>query len=474
MKQTLSPGEILEPHPVPILHRQKDGISPPKEWTMNAAPLHSLSPASDLHSRCAHALTMLHTHRGDALAEAERMLADDPRYVAAHVLRAALLVLRSSSSNNAALAASVAAIETAQPAASERERRHAAAARAWLDKDPARSLDSYAAIVVDWPRDILALTVAHALDFRLGRRRMLRDRLAQVLPEWNARIPGYASVLAMYAFGLEENGQRRRAEAMARRALSLDPGHPGAIHVIAHVMEMQGRARDGLAWLAATESSWAAGTGFSVHLAWHRAVFQLERDDLESALATYDSRLAPTTESGASALVDASALLWRLALRNCDLGDRWHALADRWQTRLRPDAPGFQAVHALMAFAVARRDAIAAGVIDSLRRASARSSATSSPDEALAGPLAEAFVAFTRKDFAQCVERLNQVRHLAHRCGGSLAQCDLIHLTLTEAALRAHQNRLARALTAERAAQRPTSLLNRLLLARAASLIAAG
>jgi len=33
----------------------------------------------------------------------------------------------------------------------------------------------------------------------------------------------------------------------------------------------------------------------------------------------------------------------------------------------------------------------------------------------------------------------------AHRCGGSLAQCDVIHLTLTEAALRARQARLAHA-----------------------------
>jgi hypothetical protein len=58
------------------------------------------------------------------------------------------------------------------------------------------------------------------------------------------------------------------------------------------------------------------------------------------------------------------------------------------------------------------------------------------------------------------------VRHIAHRCGGSLAQCDLIHLTFTEAALRARKARLARALVAERAAQKPASLLNRLLRQR--------
>jgi hypothetical protein len=61
---------------------------------------------------------------------------------------------------------------------------------------------------------------------------------------------------------------------------------------------------------------------------------------------------------------------------------------------------------------------------------------------------------------------LTHVRHAAHQCGGSLAQCDLFHLTFTEAALRARRARLARALVAERAAQKPASRLNRLLQQR--------
>src|SRR6185436_18691005 len=154
-----------------------------------------------------------------------------------------------------------------------------------------------------------------ALDFRLGQRRMLRDRVARILPAWEATAPHYASILAMYAFGLEESGQYRRAEKMARRALAIDPRHPGAIHVIAHVMEMQGRAREGLAFLAETEPAWSDGTGFSVHLAWHRALFQLDLDDLTAALATYDAQIAKLRAPGLSALADASSLLWRMQLR---------------------------------------------------------------------------------------------------------------------------------------------------------------
>ena len=64
------------------------------------------------------------------------------------------------------------------------------------------------------------------------------------------------------------------------------------------------------------------------------------------------------------------------------------------------------------------------------------------PEDALAAPLCEGLLAFARNEYAACVEWLKRVRHIAHRCGGSLAQCDVIHLTLTEAALRRDKHAL--------------------------------
>src|SRR5262244_198171 len=294
-----------------------------------AVRLHAAEPApagayEDSQSRYENALELLLTHRGNPFVEVERVLAEDPRSLFGHCLRAALIVRADDTTARSTLAASIAAVEAACSDPDDPARRHAAAARAWLDSNPALALERYGAIVIDWPRDILALAVAHSLDFRLGRRRMLRDRLAQVLPEWEATAPNYASLLAMYAFGLEENGQYRRAEKMARRALALDPGHLGAIHVVTHVLEMQGRASEGLAFLAATESAWMVeDTGFSVHLAWHRALFHLDANNSEPALATYDLQIANAQTSDVSALADASALLWRLELRNIDTGGRW-------------------------------------------------------------------------------------------------------------------------------------------------------
>jgi tetratricopeptide (TPR) repeat protein len=411
-------------------------------------------------------LELVLTHRGDPSVEIERDLADDPQCVFGQCLRAAIIVRADAVAARSTLAASVAAIEAACPDIDDPARRHAAAARAWLEGDPALALERYGSIVIDWPRDILALVVAHALDFRLGRRRMMRDRIAQVLPEWDAAVPGYASILAMYAFALEENGQYRRAEKMARRVLAIDPRHAGAIHVVAHVMEMQGRAREGLAFLAATESAWVEGTGLSVHLAWHRALLHLDADDSNSALATYDAQIVNGRASDMSELADASALLWRLQLRNIEVDGRWQQLADRWEVQTLAGSRPFYVVHAMMAFVAAGRTAAVARVFQALPRTSGNAASSVLSDDALAPLLCEALLAFSRSDYAACVDGLTRVRHIAHRCGGSLAQCDLIHLTFTEAALRARRARLARALVAERTAQKPASRLNRLLQER--------
>ncbi|HSC22853.1 MAG TPA: tetratricopeptide repeat protein [Casimicrobiaceae bacterium] len=421
--------------------------------------------------RAAHALFLLHTHRGDPAREIDALLAAEPRSTPGHSLRAALIVGADDHAARSPLARSIAVLEAGPRGVDARARRHAAAARAWLDGDAALSLSRYGDIVVDAPRDILALVVAHALDFRLGRRRMLRDRVAQVLPEWNASMAGYASILAMYAFGLEENGQYRRAERAARKALDLDPGHPGAIHALAHVMEMQGRAREGGAFLDATRSQWMQGNGFSVHLAWHRALFHLDLDDPRAALDAYDTTIAPAR--GLAALADASALLWRLELRDVDVSGRWQSLADHWQRQPLLGARPFYAVHAMMAYAAAGRAASVREVFDMFQGSTGGTSLLL-PEEALGRPLCEALVAFARHDYALCIERLREVRDIAHRCGGSLAQCDVIHLTFTEAALRAREPRLARALVAERAARKPGSRFNQRLLARVGLVMPAG
>ena len=97
--------------------------------------------------RCEHVLELLLTHRGNPSAEIERVLADDSQSVFGHCLRAALIVCADAAAARSSLAASVAIIEAACPDVHDPARRHASAARAWLEGDPALAVERYGAIV---------------------------------------------------------------------------------------------------------------------------------------------------------------------------------------------------------------------------------------------------------------------------------------------------------------------------------------
>ena len=122
-----------------------------------------------------------------------------------------------------------------------------------------------------------------------------------------------------------------------------------------HVFEMQGRVHDGVEWLNATSSKWA-DSALSFHNWWHLALHYLELEDTSAALDLYDRLIHPKESVVALELVDASQLLWRIALRGGDVGTRWQELSDCWA---RPAEGGFYVfndVHALMAHAQAGRD----------------------------------------------------------------------------------------------------------------------
>src|SRR5690606_32213369 len=150
--------------------------------------------------------------------------------VGGHALRAGMLIAASDRTVEPLLKESVEAAESLSDAANDRERRHIAAARAWLDGDFARSSRTYGSIVIDYPRDSLALQIAHIEDFLLGQSTMLRDRVARVLPAWSKDDDSYGYLLGMHAFGLEETNLYEQAEEQGRRALQINPRDPWAVH----------------------------------------------------------------------------------------------------------------------------------------------------------------------------------------------------------------------------------------------------
>jgi hypothetical protein len=168
-------------------------------------------------------------------------------------------------------------------------------------------------------------------------------------------------------------------------------------------------------------------------------------------------------------MIDQSALLWRLALRGVDVGERWQSLAERWALHATAGNYAFNDLHAMMAFASAGRADLAAQLRESQRAALGGDGGDNRAFTAEVGePATRAVQAFVAGDFTAVVALLRPIRSYAHRFGGSHAQRDLLDLTLIEAALRGGDRSLAPALAAERVAIRPGSPLARRFVERAA------
>jgi tetratricopeptide (TPR) repeat protein len=428
------------------------------------------TPSSASLQQYERALDLCVSYELDPLATITQALDADPTFALGHCLRAGLAVMATDRGAVPMLAESVAAIESQGRRAHDRERAHAAAARAWLEGDFAGSIQRYGDILLDHPHDLLALQVAHVGDFFLGSSSMLRDRVAQVLPMWDTSMPGYGYVLGMYAFGLEETALYSRAEDIGRRALDINRRDAWAVHAVTHVMEMQGRLRDGMDWLASRESDWSVNNGFAFHNWWHLGLFHLEAGNYARALELYDQRIRPTPSEAPLEMIDATALLWRLELRSANVGDRWQKLAASWEPLAEHSYYSFNDAHAVMAFAAAGRAELAQRTIAAMERKTAGTDTNAMMTRDVGLPLARGVAAFAAGRYGDAIALLQPIRAIANRFGGSHAQRDVIHLTLVEAALRARNSRLARALIAERTQLKPSSPFNWQLTARSMDL----
>lgn len=388
-----------------------------------------------------------------------------PDFAMAHILKAYLLGL-ATEPDATTQARRVLATAMSLPL-NDRETSLVASLEIMLDGGWTRAAQLLEHHAVDNPHDIVALQAGHLMDFYRADARSLRDRIASVVPRWSPDMPGYSIVLGMHAFGLEEMGDYARAEETGRRALELEPLDCWAHHAVAHVMDMQGRAEDGIAWMNSRRSHWAGDANFfKVHNWWHLALYHLELGEAQSALSLFDSEIRQSQSAVALDLVDASALLWRLHLTGNDVGNRWNELALAWDAHADGSTYPFNDWHAVMAYLGAGRHADVRRTVDTLRDANPQFSEVSKWRHAIGLPLVEGFAAFWRGDYVAAVETLHGVRHVANAFGGSHAQRDIIHWTLTEAATRGGPGYVAQALAGERIAVKPHSPVNRSFVLR--------
>ncbi len=412
------------------------------------------------------ALAQLNLYRGDPLAAIDAVLADAPDFLMGHAFRAGLFVMAPECGSLAELRRTVEGAQARAADGTEREWAHVAAASAWMEGDFAEGARRYGAIAAQWPRDLLALQVAHACDFFLGQREGLRDRPLAALPAWNMTEAGRGVVEGMLAFGLEECGAYAEAEAAGRRAVAAEPRDAWAIHAVAHVLEMQGRAAEGADWLGRRVADWEGSSLLAVHQWWHLALFHLDRGEHARALAVFDRGVRRLATAPAIELVDVSAMLWRFMLCGMEPGERWAEASDVWAEQV-PGYYAFNDAHAVMAHLGARRVEEARRVIAAMEVAATGAGTNAMMTREVGLPMARGLVAFADGRFAEAARLLGPLPAIAHRFGGSHAQRDVIAFTRAEAALRAGDRAMAAALAEERLRAKPDSLLARAMASRA-------
>ena len=323
-----------------------------------------------------HAVAGYIGYRADAGQRLVPLLAQDPHFALAHCLKGYLTMLSYKQANVPLAAESLQQARRNADTVTPREQAHITALAAWIDGEPDRASTVWQQILATYPRDALAFRLAHFTDFWLGRPDRMLAAVRAVEPAWSAELPHYGTLLACRCFAHEECGLYTEAEAAGRAAIAHDPTDVWAAHGVAHVLEMQGRRTEGIAWIDSLRGNWDGASNLRHHLWWHAAMFHLEQADTDMVLALYDTEFrnlaAPLTQAQPDLYIDAqnaASILFRLQLHGVDVGNRWKELADKAEARIGDTLSAFTLPHWMMALAATGRTEAATRMLVALRDA---------------------------------------------------------------------------------------------------------
>ena len=398
--------------------------------------IHGL-PLSTTHAACAdafnRALRSYLRYRTDLSDHVKAALQADPAFALGHCLKGYLMMLTYSRATLGVAADAHGAAAQRAPAASAREQAHVRALGCWVAGDLDGALREWEGLLAAFPDDVLALRLAHFNYFWLGRAAEMRASLERVAPRWGGEMEAYPTLLSCLSFALEETGDYAAAERAGRRAVELDPADVWGAHAVAHVLEMQARGEEGIAWLEGLERHWEGKSNIVHHLWWHRAMFHLARREFDAVLELYDQRFRNLASPLVAAIPDlyidvqnAASMLLRLELRGVDPGSRWSELADKAQARIGDCLSAFTLPHWMMALAADGRDAPADQLLDAMQAYAATDASTAAVVRDVALPVCRAVRAHRRGEHHAVVSLMSPILDRMRELGGSHAQRDVL------------------------------------------------
>lgn len=316
-------------------------------------------------------------------------------------------------------------------------------------------------LVEKFPTDLASVKLHQYFSFNRGDAASML-RIAQKAEPAN---PGNAHLQGMLAFGHEQMHELERAEAAARKALTLKTKEPWAQHALAHVMLSTGRIREGVQFLGEASATWVDLNSFMyTHNWWHKALFHISLGDNQAVFDAYDNHVWGVEKDYSQDQVGAVSLLARMEVAGLDVGNRWEDVAEHLASRARDTVQPFLTLQYLYGLARAER-AEADTLMQSIEE---KANASNTFDRLVwhnvALPAARGMLAHARRNHADAVRWLSIANPRLSEIGGSHAQRDLFGQLLLDAHLKVGNWQFARQMLEMRRTWDPDGVpLNRAL-----------
>src|SRR6185369_2601240 len=227
---------------------------------------------------------------------------------------------------------------------------------------------------------------------------------------------------------------------------------------VAHCLEARGKMLEGVAFLESMSDTWESCNSFMyTHNWWHLALFLIDLDRTDEALALFDKRVWGVWKEFSEDQINAVSLLARLELRGVDVGDRWTDVAIYLKPRLHEHFSPFLDLQYLYGLARAGEGSAVTEMLASLEDRAER--AKPFEREAWADctvPAAHGLAAHAKGDHASAARLLGQaIPHLTP-IGGSIAQRALFGAIHLDALIRSGWNDAALKILQADDRERPT------------------
>ncbi|MDF2115654.1 tetratricopeptide repeat protein [Roseiarcaceae bacterium H3SJ34-1] len=315
------------------------------------------------------AVRALATHRFGLLPALQHAIAIAPDFCAAHALKAfSLLLLARAELNEEARSAAELAVASARYARLGPELALIEALDLVCNGRFRQAADRLEAQLWDDPCNFLLFKLAHALRFMAGDDAGMLAASDLAVRRWSSKHSYFGYVLGCHSFALEEAGEYEQAELVAKQALTLAPDDAWGLHALCHVYEMQGRAAEGFAFIESTRPVWTQCNNFRFHIAWHQALYCIERGETSRALELYDKEIFPVPSDDFRDIANAVSFLWRLRLLGIDAEDRWTPLKSIAHKRAAETTLMFASLHHILTMAATEAHESARAALDRWQR----------------------------------------------------------------------------------------------------------